>query len=211
MSDPNSYTIGWISAIDTEYAAAQEFLDDEHEPPMSIHRHDENHYTLGRIGKHNVAMAVLPSGEHGVAAAARAAKDMRHTFPNVRACLLVGIGGGAPSKDRDIRLGDVVVSTPNYHPVNGNQGGVVQYDHLRTMQARKFQSMRYLSRPPDALLSAASGVRARHRRKGNTIDRTIGEILQQRPKMRREYSRPGPETDRLYATHGAENQGTHPW
>ncbi|KAM4065744.1 phosphorylase superfamily protein [Hirsutella rhossiliensis] len=154
-----------------------------------IHRHDENHYTLGRIGKHNVVMAVLPSGEHGVAAAARVAKDMRHTFPNVRACLMVGIGGGAPSEDHDIRLGDVVVSTPSFHPESRNPGGVIQYDHARTMQAKRFQSMRYLSRPPDALLSAAPGIHIRHNRKGNTINRTIEEIFQQRPRMRREYSR----------------------
>ncbi|KAL7918546.1 ankyrin repeat-containing domain protein [Trichoderma austrokoningii] len=84
MSDPNNYTVGWISAIEIEYAAAQEFLDDEHDGPEWVHQRDENHYTLGRIGKHNVAIAVLPRGDNGVAAAALAAKDMMHTFPNIR-------------------------------------------------------------------------------------------------------------------------------
>ncbi|KAF4510681.1 hypothetical protein G6O67_002556 [Ophiocordyceps sinensis] len=82
MSDPNNYTIGWISAIELEYAAAQEFLDDTHQGPRWVHKNDGNHYTLGRIGKHNVVMAVLPMGENGVAAATMAAKDMTHTFPN---------------------------------------------------------------------------------------------------------------------------------
>ncbi|OPB37505.1 hypothetical protein A0O28_0044170 [Trichoderma guizhouense] len=84
MSDPNNYTVGWISAIEIEYTAAQEFLDEEHDQPKRVHQGDENHYTLGRIGKHNVVIAVLPRGDNGVAAAAMAAKDMMHTFPNVR-------------------------------------------------------------------------------------------------------------------------------
>lgn len=207
MSDPSNYTIGWISAIDLEYAAAQEFIDDEHEPPSRIHRHDENHYALGRVGRHNVVMAVLPSGEHGVAAATRAATDMRHTFPNVRVCLIVGIVGGAPSQDHDIRLGEVVVSTPSFHPVSGNHGGVVQYDYARTMQARRFQSSKYLSPPPGILLSALAGVRARHRRHGNTIHSTIEGILQKRLKMRREYNQLSPETNILYTSCGSQDQG----
>jgi hypothetical protein len=31
-------------------------------------------------------------------------------FPSLRSRLIVGIGGGVPSKDADIRLGDVVIS-----------------------------------------------------------------------------------------------------
>ncbi|KAM0259122.1 hypothetical protein ACHAQJ_003493 [Trichoderma viride] len=78
------YTIGWISFLDIEYVAAQEFLDDEHEGPKWVHQKDENYYTLGRIGKHNVVIAALPRGENGVAAAAMVVKDMMYTFPNVR-------------------------------------------------------------------------------------------------------------------------------
>jgi hypothetical protein len=36
---------------------------------------------------------------------------------------MVGIGGGVPSAEADIRLGDVVVSRPD-----GSFGEVVQYD-----------------------------------------------------------------------------------
>jgi hypothetical protein len=31
MSDPQKYTVGWICAVPTEYVAAQEFLDEEHD------------------------------------------------------------------------------------------------------------------------------------------------------------------------------------
>ncbi|KAM0481572.1 hypothetical protein ACHAPX_003683 [Trichoderma viride] len=198
MSDPNNYTIGWISAIEIEYAAAQEFLDEEHDGPKWVHHNDENHYTLGRIGKHNVVIAVLPRGDNGVAAAAIAAKDMMHTFPNVRVCLTVGIGGGAPSKRHDIRLGDVVVSVPTFSEKGGNQGGVIQYDYGRTIQEKRFQGARYLNRPPRALLTAVTGLSTKYKRRGNNIDTTIKNILETNQKLRKEYGRPDPGSDKLY-------------
>jgi nucleoside phosphorylase len=65
---------------------------------------DNNDYTLGKVGKHNVIIAVLPHGEYGISSATSVAKDMLHSFPNVRIGLMVGIGGGAPSPKHDIRL-----------------------------------------------------------------------------------------------------------
>jgi NACHT, LRR and PYD domains-containing protein 3 len=47
---------------------------------------------------------------YGTIAAAIVVCRMRSTFPNIRFGLMVGIGGGVPSKKNDIRLGDVVVS-----------------------------------------------------------------------------------------------------
>jgi hypothetical protein len=49
---------------------------------------------------------------------------MRTTFPSIRFGLMVGIGGGVPSTNEDIRLGDIVISKPT-----GVLGGVVQYDY----------------------------------------------------------------------------------
>lgn len=208
MSDPNNYTVGWISAIEIEYAAAQEFLDEEHEGPKLAHQNDENHYTLGRIGKHNVVIAVLPRGDNGVAAAAMAAKDMMHSFPNVRICLMVGIGGGAPSKRHDIRLGDVVVSVPTFSGTGGNQGGVIQYDYGRTIQERCFQGARYLNRPPRALLTAVNGLSTKYKRRGNDIDTTINNILQRNRRLQREYGRPAPDSDKLYSSDPVQKSGT---
>ncbi|KAF3077352.1 Ankyrin-3 [Trichoderma lentiforme] len=208
MSDPNNYTVGWISAIEIEYAAAQEFLDEEHEGPKLANQNDENHYTLGRIGKHNVVIAVLPRGDNGVAAAAMAAKDMMHSFPNVRICLMVGIGGGAPSKRHDIRLGDVVVSVPTYSGTGGNQGGVIQYDYGRTIQEKCFQGARYLNRPPRALLTAVNGLSTKYKRRGNDIDTTINNILQRNRRLQREYGRPAPDSDKLYSSDPVQKSGT---
>jgi nucleoside phosphorylase len=121
MTNPEDYTVGWICALHTEYVAAQALLDSEHDSPEAVATHDDNNYTLGAIGKHNVVIAVLPDGEYGTSSATGVAKDMRHSFPNVRIGLMVGIGGGAPTAANDIRLGDVVVSA-----TKDGYGGVFQ-------------------------------------------------------------------------------------
>ncbi|KAF6844297.1 pfs domain-containing protein [Colletotrichum musicola] len=133
MSDPQAYTVGWICAITAESVAARAFLDEEHAAPRQVAQHDNNSYVLGKIGNHNVVIAALPDGQYGTTSAATVARDMLHSFPNVRIGLMVGIGGGAPSQKHDIRLGDVVVSSPG----NGN-GGVFQYDFGKTIQNCKF-------------------------------------------------------------------------
>ncbi|OKP14624.1 hypothetical protein PENSUB_12572 [Penicillium subrubescens] len=110
MSNPEDYSVGWICAITAEYVAAQSFLDEEHGGPQYVSPNDNNYYTLGKIGKHNVVVAVLPDGEYGISSAASVARDMLHSFPNIRFGLMVGVGGGVPSLRHDIRLGDIVVS-----------------------------------------------------------------------------------------------------
>ncbi|KAL7933672.1 hypothetical protein V8C35DRAFT_327627 [Trichoderma chlorosporum] len=203
MSDPRNYTIGWISALEIEYVAVQEFLVEEHAEPNSVHKNDENHYTLGRIGNHNVVIAVLPRGDNGVAAAAMAAKDMMHSFPNVRVCLMVGVGGGAPSKRHDIRLGDVVVSVPTSEK-GSNQGGVVQFDYAKTIQEKHFRSAKYLNTPPRALLTAVNGLSTKYMRKGNKIDTAINKKLEANRRLQKQYGRPDDDTDRLYSSDSAQ-------
>ncbi|RDW57292.1 hypothetical protein BP5796_12742 [Coleophoma crateriformis] len=193
MSNPKDYTIGWICAISTEYVAAQAFLDEKHEGPRSVSAHDNNDYTLGRIGKHNVVVAVLPDGEYGLSSATGVAKDMLHSFPNVRIGLMVGIGGGAPSLEHDIRLGDIVVSAPR----DGN-GGVFQYDFGKTIQNRSFQNTAFLNQSPTVLRSAVAGLRTRYESDGHQIEEAINAILQKKPRLQQKYQRPGLGSDRLY-------------
>ncbi|QGA15960.1 hypothetical protein EYB26_003627 [Talaromyces marneffei] len=195
MSNPQDYTVGWICALRTEYVAAQEFLDDEHEPPDFVSPNDTNDYTLGRLGKHNVVIAVLPDGEYGTASAASVATNMLHSFPNVRIGLMVGIGGGAPSK-HDIRLGDIVVSAPR-----DGEGGVFQYDFGKTIQDQAFQYTRFLNQPPTILRAAVTGIQAQYKRKGHQLEETIRLVLEKNPRLRPEYARPQPSTDRLFHPH----------
>ncbi|CAI4216016.1 unnamed protein product [Parascedosporium putredinis] len=147
--NPESYTVGWICAILPEYVCAQAVLNETHEVPDVFDDQDNNDYALGKIGKHNVVIATLPAGEYGLVSAASVARDMLRSFPNIRIGLMVGLGGGAPSDRHDIRLGDVVVSTPGE-----GEGGVFQYDYGRDIQDQDFQNIAHLDKPPLSLRTA---------------------------------------------------------
>jgi nucleoside phosphorylase len=192
MLDADDYTVGWVCAVEVELVAAQELLDEEHDP-LDVPVNDNNNYTLGRIGRHNIVIAALPYGQYGLVSAASVARDMIRSFPNVRIGLMVGIGGGAPSLRHDIRLGDVVVSSPGY-----GTGGVLQYDYGMTIQGGKFEITGYLNEPPQLFLTALSRLKAYYRRKGHAIDNTIQIICENNPRLRSEYCRPDSASDRLY-------------
>ena len=76
MSNPGIYTVGWICALETEYVAAQEFLDEDHPPLNYQNTNDNNIYKLGKIGEHNVVVACLPKWNKGLTNAANVARDM---------------------------------------------------------------------------------------------------------------------------------------
>ena len=196
MSDPKKYTVGWICAVLTEYVAAQAFLDERHSPPDNLSG-THNDYTLGKIGRHNVVISVLPMGSYGTTSAANVATDMLRDFPNIRIGLMVGIGGGVPSKKHDIRLGDIVVSIP----VSG-QGGVFQYDFGKAIQGEGFRNTSFLNEPPAFLRAAVQGQAALYETEGHDIDGLISKALETKtPKMRKNYRRPDDGTDRLYKSH----------
>lgn len=130
-------------------------LDDEHDAPP-CDAHDTNIYTCGRIGQHNIVIACLPEGQIGTNSAAAVAMQMRSAFTSIRFGLMVGIGGGVPSEEADVRLGDVVVSKP--HKVHG---GVVQYDSGKATTSG-FERTGSLNTPPTVLLNAVTNLRAKH-------------------------------------------------
>lgn len=192
MANPQDYTVGWICALTIESVAAQAFLDEEHEGPRAVAQTDNNNYALGRIGNHNIVIAVLPDGEYGTAVAAAVARDMLGSFPNIRIGLLVGIGGGAPSPNHDIRLGDIVVSSRD-----GGEGGVFQYDFGKTIQNQAFQETQVLDQPPMVLRTAVSALKGRYDLKGHRLNNDVDMALKN-IKLRKKYSRPPASCDRLY-------------
>ncbi|KKP07235.1 hypothetical protein THAR02_00665 [Trichoderma harzianum] len=193
MPSPEDYTVGWICAISTERVAAEAFLDEKHKSPEDVSAHDNNDYALGKMGKHNVVIAVLPDGEYGTASAATVARDMLHTFPNIRIGLMVGIGGGAPSAKHDIRLGDIVVSVPR-----SGQGGVLQYDFGRTVQDQAFQQTGFLDQPPTILRTAIAGLKAQYEAEGHELEGMIDDILAKKRRLQKNYKRPAPVSDNLF-------------
>ncbi|KAF2137703.1 uncharacterized protein K452DRAFT_278071 [Aplosporella prunicola CBS 121167] len=147
------YTVGWVCALPIELTAAQEMLDEEHN---DLHQDsgDTNIYTFRRIGGHNVVIACLPAGLTGTNSAAAVAMQMRSTFRAIRFGLMVGIRGGVPSPETDVRLGDVVISQPS----NGH-GGVIQYDFGKSTP-NGFERSGFLNTPPQILLAALAKLRA---------------------------------------------------
>jgi hypothetical protein len=150
-------------------AVAVGMLDEGHDS-LPQNRHDDNDYALGRIRSHHLAIACLPAGVTGVTSAARAESQMGSTFPALRFGLMVGIGGGAPSEEYDIRLGDVVVSQPT-----GTSGGVIQYDFGKTVQEGRFEQTGSLNKPPAVLQNAVAGLKATHIVDESTLSRHVAE------------------------------------
>ncbi|KAL4998438.1 hypothetical protein BDV10DRAFT_185260 [Aspergillus recurvatus] len=190
----DDYTVAWICALPLELAAACAMLDEQHEPPPAEpSSRDNNNYIFGRVDSHNVVVACLPYGVTGTISAARVANLMLATFTKIRFGLMIGIGGGAPSEQHDIRLGDVVVGSPR-----ALHGGVIQYDFGKTLQHGRFQRIGMLNKPPKFLLAALSNLQARHYMQGHRIEDSIGEMVAKYPLMRLQYTRPPQRTDRLY-------------
>ncbi|RHZ56270.1 uncharacterized protein CDV56_104947 [Aspergillus thermomutatus] len=176
------YTVGWISALSLELAAAEAMLDETHGDAGKLET-DNNTYIFGTMAGHNCVIACLPAGEYGHIPATIVASQMRSSFPSVRFWLLVGVGGGAPTEKADIRLGDVVVSTPIKQ-----SPGVIQYDYGKTVGDGIFERMGVLDKPPPLLLTAVSKLQAQHRTEaGSRILALIDEMTSKHPEMRLRY------------------------
>ncbi|OQV04219.1 hypothetical protein CLAIMM_09135 [Cladophialophora immunda] len=149
------FHVGWICALPLELAAAADMLDEEYQALPADSR-DSNVYTFGRIAEHNVVLACLPAGRIGTNSAAAVAIQMISKFPAIRFGLMVGIGGGVPSGDSDVRLGDVVVSQPN-----AGRSGVIQYDPRKIIPGG-YRQTGFLNSPPRVLLSALAKLQAQY-------------------------------------------------
>lgn len=144
----SNYTVGWVCALPREQSAASFMLDRIH-PPLKNPPNDNNAYILGNIGKHNIVIACLPMGLTGNNSSAAVATRMIATFVNIKIGLMVGIGGGLPQKN--VRLGDVVISCPK-----GRSPGVVQWDFGKAEKGGKLRRTGSLDKPPTALLTTLS-------------------------------------------------------
>ncbi|KAK6513160.1 hypothetical protein TWF506_009325 [Arthrobotrys conoides] len=172
-------------------AAAVAMLDEEHGKPMQQDPQDKNTYTLGRIGQHNVVIACLPVA--GTTSAAALSVQMRSSFRWIRFGLMIGVGGGVPSRLHDIRLGDVVVSRPQ-----GTSSGVIQYDYGKAVENGKLIMDGSLNKPPKTLLTAMSSLEADHLRHENGLSSHIDEMLCKNPRMRKHFNHPGIGKDILH-------------
>ncbi|THY48879.1 hypothetical protein D6C97_07512 [Aureobasidium pullulans] len=196
-----AYTVAWIAALPHERAAGEAMFDEEYEDPpadFKKSRGDPNAYSWGKIGKHYVVVAALPSGEYGLTSTATVAQGLHSSLPHVRIGLLVGIGAGVREVvdeedktvgQRDIRLGDVVVSHPE-----GTIGGVVQCDLVKAKTvggSEVLERKGSLNSPPLALRTALTKLQATHIKRGTTIPTIIEEAFERYPNMRSDFCHPG--------------------
>ncbi|KAJ5712278.1 hypothetical protein N7493_008746 [Penicillium malachiteum] len=186
------YTVGWICALPLEMAAAKLTLDAIH-PSLSQPSTDQNTYTFGNVGGHNVVIACLPGGSYGNVSAAIVATQLLSTFHSIRFGLMVGIGGGVPSKKVDIRLGDIVVSQPTE-----TSGGVVQYDLGKALTGGQFQRTGILNRPPEILLTTLATLQAHHLTEDSRVlEFAVDALAKMKPHKAKSFTRPTQE-DCLY-------------
>ncbi|KAH8129832.1 hypothetical protein LI328DRAFT_153386 [Trichoderma asperelloides] len=184
------YKIAIICALPKELMAIRALFDETHQD-LPQHESDTNTYALGRLGIYNVVAACLPCGDYGTNAASKVASDIEKSFRAVKWYFVVGIGGGIPSDEHDIRLGDVVVST-----------GVIQHDMGKVMQKdSKIRSTGFPQRPARSLLTALSSVQSDPSVTHDALEAHIQRILSLRP----EYQSPGEDRDRLFPVNSKHN------
>ena len=197
MTTVEHYEVGCICALWEETVALRSFLDKETPcpeiPSSSTSSQDKNAYTTGVLSNHHIVIGSLPQGSYGVSQATSVIENMVRSFPNLRFCLMVGIGGGAPSNKHDVRLGDVVVSAPE-----GREGGVLQYDHGKDIQNQKFRINQHLNQPPGFLMAAVSKLIQNYELDGNPLQEKIDESLERRPRLKEKWRHPNHEFDQLY-------------
>lgn len=127
------YKIAWICPIHVSYAAAKELLDEKHAGSKLPPRNCDVDYTLGKMGAHCVVIVLWPRRPLSSQYLEFEAERLLSTFPNIEMKLIVGVAGGAPSPERDMRLGDVVVNT-----MRSASNGLFCYDFDETVRARRF-------------------------------------------------------------------------
>lgn len=186
----NDYTIGIICPLAKELKAVRALFENEH-GSLNPRSGDtcSYPYILGDMAGHWVVTACLP--ECGTNPAATVASNMKSSFPSIRFCLLVGIAGGAPSKEKDVRLGDVVVSYPT-----GTSPGVIQYDLGKEEDGNYFRRTGSLQRPPFDLIAAINTLQSDLEPPDGQLDETLRAITHRLP----DYKYPGQDLDMPYQT-----------
>ena len=183
----DDYTVAWLCALPIEKAAARNMLDELHVTPPQP-EHDKNIYTFGRICGHNVV--IVCQGDMGTTAASIVATRMDSTFRRLRFGLLVGIAGGVP-EEKDIRLGDVVVSKGD-----GRSVGVVAHDRGK-VTLTGFESRPFLNGVPEVLRNAFSELESRLMDQDSKITAYLSEATMRNSRFLA-FERPTSPADNLF-------------
>ncbi|KAI9672643.1 MAG: hypothetical protein M1831_000078 [Alyxoria varia] len=159
--DREDYKVAIVCALPCEVEACRLSLDQVHDALRLSPNSTRKNYILGSIGSQNVVIASLPHGNYGPLSAATVSAQLEYDFTSIESRLLVGVAGGVPDLNRsspqDIRLGDVVVSTPTK-----KSPGVVTHDSgtiVQAPQGQVFQRTGTSNQPPQNLLMIVTTLR----------------------------------------------------
>ncbi|CAG9983193.1 unnamed protein product [Clonostachys byssicola] len=172
---PEDYDVGWICALPAELAVVTAMLEYIHKP-LARKPGDTNSYTLGSIGTHNIVIACLPKAYYIETVLDGAVTDMSRSFPSIKKWLMVGIGGGAPTRETDVKPGDVVVGEE-----------VIRYEMGKTLPKGEFSRIGSRTRPPQAASFAIAELRASHTRTQSQVPNILFKMTQHSPEMATRY------------------------
>jgi nucleoside phosphorylase len=168
----DQYTIAWICALHIEMAAARAVLDEIHQK-LPVLAGDSNNYVMGSIQQHNIVIACLPAAQYGTNNAANVMTNLKRSFPSIVYGLMVGIGGGIPTK-ADIRLGDIVIGT---RVTQHDMGKIVGDGQLKRTGVPKL--------PAPFLSTAVSSLRSTHELEPSRVPSILRAKFAQHPEYRR--------------------------
>ena len=110
--------------------------------------------TLGAVRGHNIVITSLSPSLFSRSALATLVSETLRTFPGIRLCFSLGIGGGVPSPSHNIRQGDVVVVSSH-----ARHGDMIQLEISRDFGYRLVETPLEL---PKILGKAVSKLQSRH-------------------------------------------------
>ncbi|UKZ68974.1 uncharacterized protein TrAtP1_009993 [Trichoderma atroviride] len=154
---------------------------------------ENNDCKTGRIGEHNVVLALLPG--MGKASAASTAANIRSSYRHVRLCFLVGVCGGVPQTgSKEILLGDVVVSKAIVSYDFGRQypDGFTLKDGIESNTAGPDRDIRKQL----AIFETSDGRFRLQEEVASFLEKLQAKATQQRCGAK--YSYPGTDEDRLF-------------
>ena len=195
------FHVAIICALPLEADAVALLFDqfwDEDGDPYGHLDSDTNSYITGRIGSHDVVLAVLPG--MGTTDAAVATASLRSSYPRLKLALLVGICGGVPKIDGyDAFLGDVVVSRSIVRYDYGRQypGHFVAKDSVEDSLGRPNTEIRGL-----LAVFQTELVRERLQEKAMVYLKQL-QTTAIKKRRRTKYQNPGSAEDRLYSPNDA--------
>jgi nucleoside phosphorylase len=180
------YRFGIVTALEKEAAAVQRSVD---ELEIITHPNQQLYYWHGTYpgskehSNHSVVL-VLTSGT-GNSASAATTSAMLRDFPKISDVLMVGIAGGIPnlsSSEKDVRLGDIVVSAG---------AGLVQYDLVK-IEDDEIEVRSQAPKPSARLSGAVRALEVERLAGRNRCDKHIDRCA-----MIEHGLRPPPETDKM--------------